>query len=419
MLLIVVYISKQNMIFTLFTIVNNQLFTFVSYNNCMELKHIQSLFLKHKEASISNRYITNKHIAPLLKKIDKKIKVESIGKSVLNESIYGLKIGNGNKRILMWSQMHGNESTTTKAIFDLLNTLLDSTSNINYILEACTLYIIPILNPDGAKAYTRVNANQIDLNRDAQNLSQPESKVLRGIFNTFKPHFCYNLHGQRTIFSAGKTNKPATVSFLAPAQDDFCTVTENRKIAMEIITVMNSTLQELIPNQVGVYDDAFNINCVGDTFQSEDVPTVLFEAGHYKNDYARENVREFIFISLLKSLDYISKTEITGYSHESYFEIPENDKCFYDIIIRNAKLYDAENNGLIDIGILYTEKLVGDKIEFLPKVVAIEKLNNFYGHREINANGHKVLDDTGIEIEVGYENVFVILNNEKISLLLK
>ena len=70
----------------------------------------------------------------------------------------------------MWSQMHGNESTTTKALFDVFNTLISNNPIIKHILNACTLYIIPILNPDGAEAYTRVNANAVDLNRDAQEL---------------------------------------------------------------------------------------------------------------------------------------------------------------------------------------------------------------------------------------------------------
>ncbi|MGB5418224.1 M14 family zinc carboxypeptidase, partial [Algibacter sp.] len=244
----------------------------------MHLEHIKKLFLKHKEPHLSHRYITNKNIEPLLNKLPDFVQVETIGKSVLQNPIYGLKIGHGDKRILMWSQMHGNESTTTKAIFDLLNALLDKDSKLDYILEACSLYIIPILNPDGALAYTRINANEVDLNRDAQNLSQPESVVLGNIFEAFKPHFCYNLHGQRTIFSAGSTNNSATVSFLAPAQDAACTVTPNRKVAMEVIGVMNKALQAVIPNQVGVYDDAFNLNCVGDTFQNENVPTILFEA---------------------------------------------------------------------------------------------------------------------------------------------
>ena len=57
---------------------------------------------------------------------------------------------------------------------------------------------------------------------------------------------------------------------------------------MEVIIKMNNVLQNVIPNQVGIYDDSFNINCVGDSFQSKGVPTILFEAGHYKNDYSRE-----------------------------------------------------------------------------------------------------------------------------------
>ncbi|WP_298496350.1 M14 family zinc carboxypeptidase [uncultured Algibacter sp.] len=381
----------------------------------MQLELIKKLFAKHKEQYLSHRYITNKNIEPLLKKLADIFHVETIGKSVLNNPIYGLKIGNGKKRVLLWSQMHGNESTTTKALFDLFNTILDKESKLDYILESCTLYVIPILNPDGALAYTRVNANKVDLNRDAQHLTQPESLVLREVFETFKPHFCYNLHGQRTIFSAGKTNKLATVSFLAPAQDAACTVTPNRRVAMEIIAEMNYVLQKIIPNQIGVYDDAFNLNCVGDTFQSANVPTILFEAGHYADDYAREKTRELIFISYLVSLDYIAKKDVTGANYEAYFEIPENDKLFLDVIIRNAIV----DNEVVDVGIQFQERLVNEKIEFIPKVEKIEKLDGFFGHKEIDAKGFRVLNDQGKKLEIGYANVFVILNNEKILLLSK
>ncbi|WOD43387.1 M14 family zinc carboxypeptidase [Hwangdonia lutea] len=379
----------------------------------MNVAYLKSLFLTHKESSLHHRYITNLKIEPLLNDLEKKIDVHTLGKSVLGKPIYALKIGKGEKRILMWSQMHGNESTTTKALFDLLNTLLDKNTALNSILKACTLYIIPILNPDGAEAYTRVNANAVDLNRDAQDLSQPESKVLRGVFNHFKPHFCYNLHGQRTIFSAGKTNKSATVSFLAPAQDKNCTITANRKIAMEVIGVMNKVLQNIIPNQVGVYDDAFNLNCVGDTFQSENVPTILFEAGHFKGDYAREITREYIYMTMLKSLEYIANNKVDGSLYKPYFDIPENEKCFFDVIIRNAKTSD---NRVEDIAIMYHEKLIDGKIEFIPKIEKIEKLTGFYGHKEFDANNLVVLDLQGEGVKVGNENDFVMIDNSKIAL---
>ena len=67
--------------------------------------------------------------------------------------------------------MHGNESTTTKAVIDLVNLLIKNydSDSVTNLLNRCTLHIIPMLNPDGADAYTRVNANSVDLNRDAQN----------------------------------------------------------------------------------------------------------------------------------------------------------------------------------------------------------------------------------------------------------
>ncbi|WP_339916530.1 M14 metallopeptidase family protein [Yeosuana marina] len=385
----------------------------------MTIDILQTLFKRHKETSLYHRYITNAHITPLLSTLGDNFILETIGHSVLNKPIYAVKVGSGEKRILMWSQMHGNESTTTKAIFDVLNTLNDNHKETSHILKTCTLYSIPILNPDGAEAYTRINANAVDLNRDAQALTQAESSILKEAFDRFKPHFCYNLHGQRTIFSAGSTNKPATVSFLAPAQDEACTVTDNRKVAMEVIGVMNTLLQNVIPNQVGVYDDSFNMNCVGDTFQSQNIPTILFEAGHYPNDYPREQTRKFIYLSLMESLDYISNNDITGNRYKTYYNIPENQKCFFDIIIRNAHVYSKNDNSCVDIGILYQETLRDGVVEFLPKVEKIAVLDNFFGHYEISANGNTVKKEDGSELEIGHENVFVMINTKKISLLLK
>ncbi|WP_425075477.1 M14 family zinc carboxypeptidase [Psychroserpens sp. S379A] len=378
----------------------------------MQERQLKTLFKSYKETSLFGRYIYTDSILNLLKSNSVKSHVSTIGKSVNQEDIYSITIGSGSKKILMWSQMHGNESTTTKAIFDLLNTLMASEQVSKFILEACTLCIIPILNPDGAKAYTRLNANNIDLNRDAQELSQPESKALKQVFNEFKPDYCFNLHDQRTIYSAGNTNNPATVSFLAPAQDADCTITDTRKVAMEIVSVMNSNLQQQIPDQVGVYDDAFNINCVGDTFQSLDTPTILFEAGHFQKDYDREITREYIFQSLFIAIHYIAKQlHITGEHYKDYLKIPENQKMFYDIIIRNTLNRD--------IGILYKEVLKNGSIDFVPTIKKISNLNACFAHKEIDARGFEVLTGDGNVLLEESENDFVFINNENFSLKLK
>ncbi|MGF1556661.1 M14 family zinc carboxypeptidase [Paucihalobacter sp.] len=373
-------------------------------------------FKSYNEKSLSHRYITHEMIVPLIQNLGANFKVDVVGHSVKNIPIETITFGNGPTKILMWSQMHGNESTTTKALFDVLNTLIMEPS-LNPFFDELTVCIVPMLNPDGAFAYTRVNANQFDLNRDAQELTQPESKILRQVYNSFKPDYCFNLHGQRTIFGAGKTGNSAVVSFLAPAQDEQLTVTNTRKTAMEIIVQLNIKLKADLPNQIGLYDDAFNINCVGDTFQSFNTPTVLVEAGHIREDYPRDITRKYIFKTLLLAFDYLkSGVVIKNETVEQYQSIPLNEKCFFDVIIRNARIEDGSKQ--VDIAFQFAEVLQNGKIVFKPKVEKIGDLSEFFGHKEINAKGNLVKTNTNKTIYEGYENVLVLINNEKIPVML-
>ncbi|NNK75183.1 MAG: DUF2817 domain-containing protein [Maribacter sp.] len=335
-----------------------------------------------KEKGLCGRYITYTHISEILNRLPPEFKVEEIGKSVKNLPIKSVTFGKGPKKIFMWSQMHGNESTTTKAVFDLFNWVKASSHVSNSILRTCTIKIIPMLNPDGAKAYKRVNANNIDLNRDAQNRSQPESKILRDSFEEFKPDFCFNLHDQRTIFNVGRTSKPATISFLAPAFDEARSISKSRALSMQLIAAINRELQKIIPYQVGRYNDGFNANCIGDTFQMLGTPTILFEAGHFPDDYARESTREYIFRALITALHVISSDAIGDHSVEAYLEIPENNKFFYDILIKNAHRINpityAEQEA---IGILFSETLDNDVILFEPRIESKGDLKEYFGHK--------------------------------------
>lgn len=393
------------------------MFTFVSELFSMTIEYLKIEYEQHRETSLFGRYINFDHIKNLLEKHSNHFHISVLGKSVLDEDIHLIKVGSGPKKILMWSQMHGNESTTTKAVFDLLNVLAASKNDaVKNLLGECTIGIIPMLNPDGSRVYSRLNANQVDLNRDAQILSQPESRILRSSFEELKPDFCFNLHGQRAIFSAGPTSKPATVSFLSPAQDGMCTITNTRKMAMDVIVKMNKNLQSQIPGQVGIYDDSFNLNCVGDTFQALNVPTILFEAGHYPDDYDREKVRELIFQSLWVGLTEIAFTVVSGFRERQYFEIPQNDKLFYDIIIRNVKLKRGDAHQILDIAVQYEERLHENKIIFLPKIEKISNLSGFFGHREIDAQKQLVFAAENEVLNEGIAIDFVLINGEKHSL---
>lgn len=349
----------------------------------------EQLHQQYKAETLFGRYITLEHIEPLISKFPNQI----IGKSVLGKPIYKLEFGTGKTKIFMWSQMHGNESTTTKALFDFIHFLHSNTTESNAILNNFTFCLLPMLNPDGAELYTRENANKVDLNRDAQNLSQPESVLLQQVFTQFKPDFCYNLHDQRTIFGAGETGNPATVSFLAPAFNEERDINEVRSKAIEIIVAMNETLQQFIPNQVGRFDDSFNINCIGDTFQSMNVPTILFEAGHFQGDYDREFSRKFIFIALLSGIQYINENDIVLNKIQKYLHIPQNKVVFYDFVCKNVKINYDNLEKSINFALQYKEVLSGSEIIFEAYVAQINDLENYYGHFEFYAKNQLYHDN--------------------------
>ncbi|WP_310991853.1 M14 family zinc carboxypeptidase [Aequorivita marina] len=360
---------------------------------------IQSWYHENFENRLAGRYITLAHISKILDDYKTTYQISVAGHSEEGLPIPLLKIGNGPKVVLGWSQMHGNESTTTKAVFDFLKFLGQDDcfqSEIETFLNTYTFYLIPILNPDGAKRYTRENANGIDLNRDAVNLSQSESVCLRNVFQEVKPQLCLNLHDQRSIFGFDN-GSPATVSFLSPAADKERSLTKARITAMEQIVKMNKMLQAIIPGQVGRYDDSFNMNCVGDTFQKMGVPTILFEAGHYLQDYKREQTRAFVFYALISLFDVFTKTPAVDY--KMYFDIPENRKNYNDFVLKNAVLEGAV--APVNIAIQYVERLRGDNIELDAVVDKIGQFKNRFGHLEKNVNKAKILTNTDDKLTVG------------------
>lgn len=355
----------------------------------------EAIFSRYTRTEIAGRYITNNSIKPLLDNLSNTFCVATAGYSVQDKPIYSVIVGNGKIKIFMWSQMHGNEATTTKAIIDFLYFLESDDDFAPALKEHFTFYILPIVNPDGAVLYTRENANQVDLNRDSVNLSQPESKVLRKAFEEFAPHYCYNMHDQRTIFGAGDTGMPATVSFLAPSYNEEREINDVRQKAINVITAMNSTLQKYIPGQVGRFDDGFNINCIGDMFQSLNVPTILFEAGHYKDDYNREVSRKYIFIALLSGFKAIYENVIVVNKNHEYFDIPQNKINFYDIKYKNVKINYENKQIITNFASHYKEVLFENSIIFCAFIREMGDLAGLRGHVEYDCKGGVFTDMNG------------------------
>ncbi|UMB54579.1 zinc carboxypeptidase [Lutibacter sp. A64] len=349
---------------------------------------LENWYAANFETKLKGRRILFDDIQPLVEKLSLKFKKEVIGYSENNIPIYMVSIGEGPIKILSWSQMHGNESTGTKALFDLFNFFEASGVELNAvsetILKNCTLKFIVLLNPDGAINFTRENANNIDLNRDAVAKTATESKLLRSVLDSFNPKFCFNLHDQRSIFNVEGTETPATISFLAPSEDLERTLTNGRKETMSVIVAMNSLLQKYIPNHIGRYTDEFYPTATGDNFQKLGHNTILIEAGHYDNDYDREQTRKYNFYAILQGLYFIA-TATDFLNYKPYFEIPNNDTLFLDIIYKDLKVITNGVESIEDVGIQYKFKVVNNKLVMYKCIEKQGDLSKYFTNNKINA----------------------------------
>ncbi len=349
---------------------------------------LENWYAANFESNLKGRRILFEDIHPLIENLSSKFKKEILGYSENNIPIYKISIGKGPIKVLSWSQMHGNESTGTKALFDLFNffetTDLKLKSISDFILNNCTLQFVVLLNPDGAINFTRENANNIDLNRDAVDIKAIESKLLRLVLDTFNPKFCFNLHDQRSIFNVEGTKNPATISFLAPSEDVERTLTKGRKETMSVIVTMNALLQKLIPNQVGRYTDEFYPTATGDNFQKLGHNTILIEAGHFNNDYDREITRKYNFYAILQGLYTIAIAE-NQLNYKPYFKIPNNDTLFLDIIYSNIKIEKNGEQSIEDVGIQYKFKVENNKLIMYKSIEKQGDLSNYFTNNKINA----------------------------------
>lgn len=352
---------------------------------------LKNAFEKYQELSIKDRRFTHADLQPLIQKHSVQFEVNPLGKSVLGKSISSLNWGSGETKVMLWSQMHGNESTATMALFDLFNFLEgkgDKYEELRKLLKSqLQLKFIPMLNPDGADAFKRRNALDIDLNRDAISLISPEAVILKKARDDFEPEFGFNLHDQQIYYNVVNTPKQATISLLAPAYNDATDINDVRGRAMQTIASMNSLLQELIPSQVGKYDDAFEPRAFGDNIQKWGTSTILIESGGLVGDPEKQEVRKINFMLLLDALYTIATRGYTQYSTDQYFAIPDNGFQLMDLLIEEMQVPVNGTWYPIDLAIRRRETEGRAGYSFTGSVEDLGDMQIFFGLETLDAKG--------------------------------
>ncbi len=351
---------------------------------------------KYKETSLKNRRFKHADIVPLLKRLNPPFVLTKVGESMEGKAIHLVKIGKGKTKVLLWSQMHGDEPTATMAIMDIFNFLSASDEldpERKSILSNLTLYFIPMLNPDGADKFRRRTALNVDLNRDALRQQTPEGQILKNIRAEISADWGFNLHDQSRYYSVGTSDKTATISFLAPAFNYQKNVNAIRKRAMQQIGLMNETLQQYIPNHVAKYNDTFEPRAFGDNIQKWGTSTILIESGGYKNDPEKQFIRKMNYLVLLSALKQIGEKTYTKNSIDGYEAIPFNGRYFHELLIRNATITKNGRSYILDIGFKQNEIQYDNNRSFYYQryISDLGDLSTYHGYEAFNAEGYTII----------------------------
>jgi hypothetical protein len=357
-----------------------------------EIEAVLKKYEHYKEPLITTRLFKHADVKTLIQKhvTDGLLQNEIAGQSVQGRSIHHLTLGKGKTKVLLWSQMHGDEATATMALFDLFN-FLSADDKFNSLkenlLSKLELHIVPMLNPDGAEIWTRTNNMKIDINRDAENLATPEARTLMDLAKKIKPDFGFNLHDQSSYYAAGKnTANPATISFLAPAFNVAKDMNPTRTRAVQVIAAMNNGIQHMIPNKVAKYNDTFDSRCFGDTFQSMGISAILIESGGYPDDPDKQVIRKVNFYAILTALTAIADET---YSHEavnSYWNLPNNANNLHNIILRNAAIKVDGTPVRTSLAINRAQRTSTDALTFnyIGQIVKTEKLDSVFAYQDLD-----------------------------------
>lgn len=393
--------------------------------NKYELASVMYNYEKYKETSLIGRSIRYENLQSVIKKLEHSslFKIVKTGSSFNGRDINLIKVGSGKTKVFMWSQMHGDESTSTRAICDLLNFLSandDCRTIREKIFHSVSLFIVPMLNPDGAENYTRENAQMIDINRDAIAQQTPEGKLLYKLKNEIQPDFGFNLHDQSSGYSAGLNYKPSTISLLAPPFNEAVEINEIRILAMKLIVSLYKELNEIIPGHIARYDDEFEPRAFGDNFTKDGVSTILIEAGGWATDPDREYVRKIYFSALVKSLLTIADKSYEAENESEYFDIPENKERLFDLILRNVLVYRNEKIYKVDIAIKREELFdeTSNRIFYKGTIADFGDLSTFFGYNDYNLDEHflelpQIAGDENMSIENFLKNKIAYIKSNQ------
>lgn len=312
----------------------------------------------HRVARIDERRFTpNEYWGAMAAALDAPhVRTQEIGTSVQGRPLTAIHVGEGPVQVLAWSQMHGDESTASMALLDVMRWLAsDGEDELrDRLLGSVSLTLVPMLNPDGAELFQRHNALGIDVNRDAKRLASPEARALKALRDSLQPDFGFNLHDQNARQVAGEGGKQVGIALLAPAIDESRRYDAVRSRARQVAARIARQVGRQIPGQVARYDDSFNPRAFGDLMQAWGTSTVLIESGALEGDPEKQRLRELNAAALIDALLAIGEGTYAATDPAPYDSLPQNRGLSLDVVVRGARVVGLGPEAYeLDLGLVY------------------------------------------------------------------
>lgn len=272
--------------------------------------------------------------------------LEVIGQSVKGRDLYLAKYLSdpGNPTILFLTQQHGNEQLTTEGTLEVIKHL--GSGRMKGVLENINILVVPMLNPDGAmgdvdfplddyiasgdRHLTRYNANNVDINRDHVDKTQPEIQALHNnVLSAFDIDYMIDLHHQGT--RSAVDGKLVSGSILYPTTPDVSDQVRegSKRLGSIVYQNVDSTGWGHLGKYVGGTANTIARNGIAAEYG---ISTLLFEmrgmSDHYIEDYVlgqKSNgyLRQQTVLTLESTIKAVADGSVESADTTFWDELPE------------------------------------------------------------------------------------------------
>jgi hypothetical protein len=306
-----------------------------------ELRSQEQLRALHEEVLVADLgpwVLTQQRLRDALRPLleEEALRVIAAGRSAEGRRLTAYAVGDGPRRVLLWSQAHGDAPTGTRVLADLLHHLVSERARgTSSWLDSLTVVVLPMVNPDGAEIGERRSSHGIDILLDGRRRSSPEGRALHRLAENIPTSIAIGLEAGAGP-AAGEPRAVLSVPSVAPEAASY--VPRDRSIRLA-----DHLAQALAEEPAGTLvrrERPFDPRSVPDAMQTEFRRVVLL--GLRAEPAQEAALRRNTFAALLSALEAFATGGLEGPPNGAYGGLdllpPPAPDPTVDLLIRDARV---------------------------------------------------------------------------------